>query len=240
MAQDNAPALPDLQVANQEFFDPTRKEKVKEEYHFSTNWRLEAGYVQLDQRRDTSSFYLHGMRIGATIDFNLPYNFSIQTGALATLSYGLNSQHWPSMDEESAQANMLQHHIVQLQLTIPARAYYNIVLWKKLRMFFYAGPQLQFGLTSYDILNPSSHQISQPTLEWLEQQAIQTQAHDRYVERELYRTNIQMGVGGGFEWDRYRLQAGYDFGLNNILRTRLLQKQKINEWAWMVTFSYKL
>lgn len=238
VAQDDMPALPDLQMANQEFFDPTRKDKVKEDYKFSTTWRLEAGYQQWDERCDTSSFYLHGMRLGATVDFNLPYNFSIQTGALATLSYGLDNQHWPSMDEESAQVNMLQHHIVQLQLTIPARAYYKIVLWKQLRMFFYAGPQLQIGLTSYDIVDALF--VSDATLQWLEQEGIPTQDYDRYVAREMYRTNIQMGVGGGLEWDRYRLQAGYDFGLNNILRDSVLPKQKVNAWGWMVSFSYKL
>ena len=60
------------------------------------------------------------------------------------------------------------------------------------------------------------------------------------MAHELYRTNIQFGLGGGIEWDRYRLQAGYDFGLNNILRTPILPRQKMHEWGWMCTFSYQL
>ena len=142
---------PDLQTT--EFFDPTKK-KEKEPYQFSTDWRIEAGYVQNDNRnRDTTIYYQHGMRLGATVDFNLPYRFSIQTGALATLTYGVNKQHWASLTQESAQVEVLNHHIVQLQLTIPARAYYTIKVWKKLNFFVYAGPQLQVGLTSYDIIN---------------------------------------------------------------------------------------
>jgi hypothetical protein len=192
----------------------------------------------LNQRQDTSSLYLHGVRLGATVDLKLPYHFSIQTGVLATLTYGRNNQHWASISAESAQVNVMQHNIVQLQLTIPARAYYNIVLWKQLRMFFYAGPQLQIGLTSYDVIN--TEQMSNPTIQWLEQQGIATQAHDRYVTRDLYRTNIQFGLGGGFEWERYRLQAGYDFGLNNIIKTPIVPSHKMNEWGWMCTFSYQL
>lgn len=234
-AQD-APRMkqPDLQTT--EFFDPT-KEKEKVPYQFSTDWRIEAGYVQWSERTlDTTSFYQHGLRIGATIDFNLPHNFSVQTGALATLTYGLNEQHWRSLDEENVQSEVLSHNMVQLQLTIPVRAYYNVTLWKKLRMFFFAGPQLQIGLTNYDII---SNKTSELTTAWLEQNNIRTTNYDRYVEKEIYRTNIQFGLGGGFEWDRYRLQAGYDFGLNNLQRSSILPKQKMNQWGWMATFAYK-
>ncbi len=225
---------PDLQTT--EFFDPTKK-KEKEPYQFSTDWRIEAGYVQNDNRnRDTTIYYQHGMRLGATVDFNLPYRFSIQTGALATLTYGVNKQHWASLTQESAQVEVLNHHIVQLQLTIPARAYYNIKLWKKLNMFFYAGPQLQLGLTNYDIIDNQTSALCTQYIESLNQL---TTDHDRYVNKELYRVNVQFGLGGGFEWDRYRLQAGYDFGLNNLLKTPIVPEEKIYEWGWMVAFSYK-
>lgn len=237
LAQDNRNSLPDLQTSQSIFFDPTTEKEVTP-YVFSTPWRIEIGYVQLNHRtQDTSALYLHGLRVGATVDFVLPHNFSIQTGALATLAYGINNQHWASLSAENAQVNILQHNVVQLQLTIPVRAYYNIKLWKKLNMFFYAGPQLQIGLTNYDLIN---NKTSAEVTAWLEENKITTSNHDRYLSHELYRTNIQFGLGGGFEWDRYRLQAGYDFGLNNILRTSVLPKQKMNEWGWMCTFSYRL
>ena len=60
------------------------------------------------------------------------------------------------------------------------------------------------------------------------------------MAKEVYRTNIQFGLGGGLEWDRYRLQAGYDFGLNNLQRTSIVPNQKLQEWGWMLTFAYKL
>ena len=237
-SQEGKNTLPDLQTAEPVFFDPTRKDNTKEEYQFSAPWRFEVGYSQLNERtQDTSAVYLHGLRIGATVDFILPYHFSVQTGALATFTYGQNNQHWPSMDDENAQINILRHNLLQLQLTIPARAYYNIKVWKELSIFFFAGPQLQIGLTHYDIVK---NNLSKETLQWVEQQGIATSNHDKYTTKQLYRTNIQFGLGGGLEWDRYRLQAGYDFGLNNILRTSLLPKQKMNEWGWFCTFSYKL
>lgn len=234
-AQEAPTNTPDLQVAHQEFFDPTRKEKI--DYQFSTTWRLQAGYIQDNQKQDTSSLYFHGMRLGATVDFNLPYNFSVQTGLLASLAYAQDNQHWALTDDESAQINILQHNILQFQLIVPARAYYNITLWKQLRMFFYAGPQLQVGLVSHDFMR---NQMAPSTTQWLEEQGILLTDHDRYAQKQLYRTNIQFGLGGGLEWDRYRLQAGYDFGLNNIDRQRLLPERKINVWGWNLIFSYSL
>jgi hypothetical protein len=93
------------------------------------------------------------------------------------------------------------------------------------------------GAISHDI--PQA-ELSAATSQWLEQHGILLTPYDRYTEKQLYRTNIQFGLGGGFEWDRYRLQAGYDFGLNNICRPRILPSQHINEWSWLLTFSYAL
>ena len=234
-AQETLRNQPDLQTT--EFFDPTQK-KAEELYQFSTDWRVEAGYVQWDERtKDTTMVYQHGLHLGATVDFNLPHRFSIQTGALATLTYGLNSQHWRSVTSESTQVERMDHHIIQLQLTIPVRAYYNIKLWKKLNMFFYAGPQLQIGLMNYDKIN---NLTSPGVTEWLEAQNLPTTSYERYIAKDVYRTNIQFGLGGGFEWDRYRVQAGYDFGLNNLIRTPIVPNQRLNEWGWMVAFGYRL
>ena len=90
---------PDLQTADNTFFDPTRKDAKKQDYHFGVEYRLEVGYTQPQQRTDNYTYpdmYLHGMRIGATFTFLLPLHFSMQTGILYSLSFGNNDQHWRS------------------------------------------------------------------------------------------------------------------------------------------------
>jgi hypothetical protein len=84
------------------------------------------------------------------------------------------------------------------------------------------------------------NQTSAEVTDWLHANNIRTTNHERYMVKDLYRTNIQFGLGGGLEWDRYRLQAGYDFGLNNIMRTPDIPNQKAHEWGWICTFAYKL
>ena len=64
-AQDSKTALPDLQTAEPDFFDPTRKNQTEEQYKFAAPWRLDVGYVQLNQRTQDTSIercrenYLH-------------------------------------------------------------------------------------------------------------------------------------------------------------------------------------
>lgn len=247
---------PDLQTAEPDFFDPTRDAKRKQEYHFGVEYRVQAGYVQNWQNSREKNYptaYLHGARVGATVNFLLPHRLSAQVGLLYTLTYGTYQQSWAAMGYEDVYAHSayIHHRVMQHQLTIPARVYANIHLWKDLNMFLYAGPQLQIGLASHDNLKAC---VTDSTIHWMNGQAVvdipggtttisspvQTEPYDRYQVKELWRTNIQMGVGGGFEWDRYRLQAGYDFGLNNLVHQRVVANQHMWEWSWYVSFSYRL
>ena len=226
------------QIEDNSFFDPTKKEKKEESYSFHTDYRLEIGYVQHNQRTRAISFpdmYLHGIRLGATFSFVLPLHFDIQTGLLYTLMYGVNEQRWRSVDVPSVQFESINHRVLSHNLTIPVRMYYTIPLWKKLNLFFYTGPQLHIGLAQSDYLIPH---LSDGAKTWMDSQGIPTSPYDRLAD-ELIRANIQWGVGGGLEWDRYRLQSGYDFGLNNLVKHKQTPNQYMAEWGWFVSFSYR-
>jgi len=228
---------PEFQIADNSFFDPTKKDNKVEKYTFGVEYRVEGGFVQHHQRTRDLSFpdmYLHGVRVGATFTFKLPLHFGLQTGVLYTVLYGRNQQHWRSMDAPTVQTEYIQHRVVEHDLTIPVRAYYTVPLWKELNLFFYGGPQLQIGLAENDYMELH---LSEGTKAWLETQGIPVEPYDR-MNSELWRANIQIGVGGGLEWANYRLQSGYDFGLNNMVRNKQ-NNQYMAEWGWMVTFSYR-
>ncbi|MBQ0137068.1 MAG: PorT family protein [Bacteroidales bacterium] len=228
---------PELQTNDQVFFNPDAK--TEDEYHFHIEYRLEGGYVQHWQhsKNTDSRLYLHGGRIGMTFDFMLPYRFSIQTGLLYTIAYGTTKQKWGVADEEESYAacNYMQHRVTEHWLAVPIRAYYNIKLWKKLNLFFYGGPQLMIGLYEEDNIKNNLPPI---ITQYLNNQDIPTGTYNRFKD-ELYPVNIQIGIGGGLEWDCYRLQAGYDFGLNNQIKHPVAD-QHLWEWSWFVSFAYKL
>ena len=223
-----------------DFFDPTKKEVKQEQYSFGLAWHLEGGYAQDHQRMtsDTiSALYLHGARVGAQLELFLPKNFSLNIGLLYSVLYGISEQHYHSAASSPVQAEYIQNHIVEHALTIPVRAQYNIPLWKKLSMHFYTGPQLMIGLAQTDYVKAN---LSAPTQAWLEAQGKHTSTYDKYIAKDLFRTNIMYGLGGGFSWDMYRIEAGYDFGLNNLLRTPVYSKDRMSEWQWHVSFVYTL
>ena len=235
-ADDKKPAL---QIEDNSFFDPTKK-KAEESYKFGVEYRLELGYAQHDQRTHELTYpdmYLHGGRIGATFTFLLPIHFSLQTGLLYTILYGKNEQHWRSVSIQATQEESITHRVLEHNLTIPLRMYYTIPLWRQLNLFFYTGPQLHIGLAQRDNIETD---LSESTQAWVEQTGIPTESYDRYDD-ELLRANIQWGLGGGIEWDRYRLQSGYDFGLNNLIHNKKMKDQGryMSEWGWFISFSYK-
>lgn len=229
---------PAYQIADNTFFDPTRKEVKEDPYNFHVDYRLEAGFVQHWQRPHDISYpeiYLHGVRLGATFSFALPKRFDIQTGVIYTLLYGRNDQHWRSMDAPSVQKEYIHHRVLEHNLTVPVRVYYTIPVWKQLNLFFFTGPQLHIGLAENDYLQ--TH-LSDGTKAWLETQGVAVAPYDRMTD-EMVRANIQWGVGGGLEWDRYRVQSGYDFGLNNLVRHPKTKGQYMSEWGWFVSFCYR-
>lgn len=237
-AQDKS--IKDAGLEQHDFFDPTRTDKVEENYSFGIAYHVEGGYAQDHQRMtsDTiSALFLHGARVGGQIELFLPKHLSLNIGLLYSVLYGVSRQHYHSVSSEQVQAEVLNNHIVEHALTIPVRVQYNIPLWKQLSMHLYGGPQLMVGLAQTDYVDA---QVSPDTREWLLAQGKHLDTYDKYIAKELFRTNFMLGVGGGFTWDRFRLEAGYDFGLNNLIRTPVYSKDRMAEWQWHVSFVYTL
>lgn len=243
-------AGPDLQTVDDGFFDPTAKRRsARDDYQFRMDYRVEASYIQNDLRfpNDTAHYgYLHGARIGATVDFVLPYGFSVQTGLLYQIAAGNYEQHLRSLTPIEifpySQPEVIYHNQIQHMLTIPVRVCYDIRFNRGWGLFFYTGPQIQVGLAWRDNIETSLS--SDPVggmgaLQWAQQRGIHTESYDRYAEGEMYRFLIQYGLGGGVEWRWLRLQAGYDFGLNSIQRTSP-NGQRLWQWTWNVGLSFLL
>ncbi len=241
MWADDKTRTPDLQIADNSFFDPTRKTRTEEPYKFGVEYRIEFGFAQHYQHTHRTSFpemYLNGGQVGASFTFLLPMHFGLQTGLHYSILYGKADQHWRSMTAQRVQMEVIKHKVVEHDLMIPIRVYYTVPLWKKLNLFFFTGPQLHVGLAQNDNMKLD---LSEGTKEWLESIGVPTSKYDRYAD-ELIRANIQWDLGMGIEWDRYRLQGGYDFGLNNLVKDKTLRKEKhyLSEWGWYLTVCFKL
>lgn len=222
-----------------DFNKEEQKKAYNESYKFSVTYRFQIGYLQQWQNSVNNTYpdiHLYGPETGLTFDFNLPYNFTIQTGLLYGITYGTNTQHWKNISINNSEQQYIKHKILSHQLSIPVLTTYKVKLWRELAMIFYTGPEISIGIAQKDYLITN---LNETTIKWLNQNSVKTEQYERYNENELIRTNIQYDLGGGLQWDKYRLVGGYKFGLNNLVKQRTeLIEQKMWNWSVNVTFSY--
>ena len=193
-------------------------------------YRLEVGFVSPKQSgAELSTNYFNGGRLGVTAEFGLKHNFSLLTGALYSLVYSNKVQYYSSTD--SVTYKTFGHSI-----DIPLRLTYTLPLSKNLKIFGFAGPNLNIGIAqprkTTAVLSSSLVQVidefgNVPT----------NGSEDLYKNAMISRINFQMGAGGGVQWKNYQLKGGYDFGINciNKVDTSKLYRQG----GWYVSLVYQ-
>jgi hypothetical protein len=179
--------------------------------------RIEVGYNNpVRYGSDGSTTHFNGIKIGVTTELEMKNNFSLLTGVLYNLVYSDKLQVYPN----STQVNYLAYgHF----LSIPVMAAYNFPITKDLKVFGYAGPTLNYGLSQ---VRNSVSTVS----------TIASAYTDMYKSSVLNRLDLQVGIGGGVQFKKYQLKAGYDYGLLNVSKssTNLYQK------GWYVSLSINL
>jgi len=193
-------------------------------------YRLEVGFVSPKQSgAELSTNYFNGGRLGVTAEFGLKHNFSLLTGALYSLVYSNKVQYYSSTD--SVTYKTFGHSI-----DIPLRLTYTLPLSKNLKIFGFAGPNLNIGIAqprkTTAVLSSSLVQVidefgNVPT----------NGSEDLYKNAMISRINFQMGAGGGVQWKNYQLKGGYDFGINSI--NKVDTSKLYRQGGWYVSLVYQ-
>jgi hypothetical protein len=193
-------------------------------------YRLEVGFVSPKQSgAELSTNYFNGGRLGVTAEFGLKHNFSLLTGALYSLVYSNKVQYYSSTD--SVTYKTFGHSI-----DIPLRLTYTLPLSKNLKVFGFAGPNINVGIAqprkTTAVLSSSLVQVidefgNVPT----------NGSEDLYKNAMISRINFQMGAGGGVQWKNYQLKGGYDFGINSI--NKVDTSKLFRQGGWYVSLVYQ-
>ena len=193
-------------------------------------YRLEVGFVSPKQSgAEFSTNYFNGGRLGVTAEFGLKHNFSLLTGALYSLVYSNKVQYYSSTD--SVTYKTFGHSI-----DIPLRLTYTLPLSKNLKIFGFAGPNINVGIAqprkTTAVLSSSLVQVidefgNVPT----------NGSEDLYKNAMISRINFQMGAGGGVQWKNYQLKGGYDFGINSI--NKVDTSKLYRQGGWYVSLVYQ-
>ena len=162
-----------------------------------------------DQEKNLTPTVLNGFKVGVVYDETIVKGFGYTLGLNYT--FGANTSEWKKigiLDYPRTQKQELYH-----QLEIPVDWQYKFEIANKTYLMLYTGPTLQLGLsfkqnTRTQIL-PNGNTASQEV--------------NRYEMDNMFalqRLNVTWGVGAGFQYDRYFLRGGYDFGIINPYKER--------------------
>lgn len=158
----------------------------------------------------------NGFKVGFVYDATIIKGFGATIGLNYT--FGANATDW--MKKVATQPSGYpqirsrgQYH----QLEIPVDWQYKFEIAKRTWLILYTGPTLQCGLsfTKKNYINNGKDA----------QQDAANPIDDIYSEEDikdnaLKRLNVTWGIGAGFQYERYFLRGGYDFGLINPYKSQ--------------------
>ena len=153
----------------------------------------------------------NGFKVGLVYDATIIKGFGVSMGLNYT--FGNHTSAWKQIGKNPhpQERSTGQYH----QLEIPIDWQYKFEIAKRTWIILYTGPTLQCGLslTSNKFETDNYGKIKDDV-----------KSSDFYLIEDknmaLKRINVTWGLGAGFQYDRYFLRGGYDFGLINPYKER--------------------
>ena len=146
---------------------------------------------------------LNGFKVGVTYDASYIAGFGSSMGINYTFA-GASSK-WAKKDISFSERTQTIYH----EMEVFVDWQYKFEVAKETYLIIYTGPSIQCGLA----LNKTSYRRNEMTDE-VTQKRINHYKTDE-ADELLKRLNVTWGVGAGFQYQRYFLRGGYDFGLIN-------------------------
>lgn len=187
-------------------------------------YAVEIGYTNPAKHGSNfSPTYFYGGRLGGTANFELKNNFSLLTGALYSFVYSDKKIGYPN-------SGLVNKKTTGHFIDIPIHVLYSLPISKTLKVFGYAGPNINVGLSQNQITT-SNLSAALNTFH-----AVEVGTKELYTASILNRLNLQIGLGGGIQWKKYQIKSGYDFGVTNLNK---IDTGNLFQRGWYVSFSYE-
>ena len=151
----------------------------------------------------------NGMKLGVVYDATFAKGFGMSMGLNYTM--GSNLTDWTQKNNGILYPQVRSRGWYH-QLEIPVDWQYKFQIAKDTWLMLYTGPTLQCGLS----LQKKNYVNDGKTVEM----TAKNPTHNLYDAEDtgvfaLKRLNVTWGVGAGFQYERYFLRGGYDFGIIN-------------------------
>jgi hypothetical protein len=157
------------------------------------------------QKDNLKTTIYNGLKVGFVYDATLIKGFGVSMGLNYT--FGANNSGWDQIGKlpyPKMQTKSFYH-----QLEIPIDWQYKFEIAQNTWVILYTGPTLQCGLSmNKKSLIDVGNQITTESDRNLF-------SEDDMKDYALKRINVTWGVGAGFQYERYFIRGGYDFGIIN-------------------------
>ena len=177
---------------------------------------VQLGYARSITRLNTpengktlSATGYNGLKVGIVYDATIVKGFGATVGLNYT--FGANATDWMKrIHTQPTEYPQIRSRGQYHQLEIPVDWQYKFEIAQNTWLMLYTGPTLQCGLLFKDKWYARSDNKSNAFTH--EENLYSVEDMEDYA---LKRLNVTWGIGAGFQYERYFLRGGYDFGLIN-------------------------
>jgi hypothetical protein len=177
---------------------------------------VQLGYARSITRLNTpengktlSATGYNGLKVGVVYDATIVKGFGATIGLNYT--FGANATDWMKrIHTQPTEFPQIRSRGQYHQLEIPVDWQYKFEIAQNTWLMLYTGPTLQCGLLFKDKWYARSDNKSNAFTH--EENLYSVEDMEDYA---LKRLNVTWGIGAGFQYERYFLRGGYDFGLIN-------------------------
>ena len=182
---------------------------------------VQLGYARSITRLNTpengktlSATGYNGLKVGVVYDATIVKGFGATIGLNYT--FGANATDWMKrIHTQPTEYPQIRSRGQYHQLEIPVDWQYKFEIAQNTWLMLYTGPTLQCGLLFKDKWYARSDNKSNAFTH--EENLYSKEDMEDYA---LKRLNVTWGIGAGFQYERYFLRGGYDFGLINPYKSQ--------------------
>lgn len=190
----------------------------KQGFGMQIGWAQPTLRVNDPSTKDSLSHHLrfHGFKVGVVYDGSFAAGFGASMGLNYT--FGVYNSGWESRNPTYGDYPKDRQRITYNELELFVDWQYKFEVAKETYLILYTGPTIQCGLTldwrkdtkNQDFITGEVVTVNGDAID-----AYKIDEESSLGQNAFKRLNVTWGVGAGFQYQRYFLRGGYDFGLIN-------------------------
>ena len=201
-------------------------EKPKQGFGFQISWAQPILRINVPEKLDPidAAFVdsskmvikMKGFKVGVVYDATYIAGFGSTIGLNYT--FGVYNSKWKSLPNSVYGYPLYRQRFLYHQLELFVDWQYKFEIAKETYLMLYTGPTIQCGLGFTMRRDSQNEDLITGKIVTTYGQDYSGYSKDATHDQQFKRLNITWGVGAGFQYKRYFLRGGYDFGLINPYR----------------------